>query len=236
MANIRLRRMTNAQRLALATPPAAGEPVWTTDTQKLYVGDGSTLGGVPVQKPSALLDRIVIRYDNSIYDKNTYLANYNDNGQAISDWFFVTPFSAGLTAYFNEGDLGVLDLRRAFSYEAGFYNVPAYSSDKSITKMQFCIANYEATSAEINARLAALSLSVEAHGTWWEGASKVAIPVIQAPGRHPYSILFVRFVNQVAPSQSSTTPQPIKQFGGNCNFSPTQLTVYKSIKYKEVVQ
>lgn len=48
MATIRLRRMTNAQRLALATPPAAGEPIWTTDTKQLFVGDGTTVGGVPV--------------------------------------------------------------------------------------------------------------------------------------------------------------------------------------------
>lgn len=46
---IQLRRITNAQRLALAVPPAAGEPIWTTDTKKLYVGDGSTAGGLPVK-------------------------------------------------------------------------------------------------------------------------------------------------------------------------------------------
>lgn len=42
------RNMTNAQRLALTTPTAAGEPIWTTDTHMLYVGDGTTLGGVSV--------------------------------------------------------------------------------------------------------------------------------------------------------------------------------------------
>tara|TARA_R110000851_G_scaffold9350_5_gene34885 strand:+ start:25 stop:1272 length:1248 start_codon:yes stop_codon:yes gene_type:complete len=43
---LRLRRGTDAERLAFT--PVAGEPVYTTDTKKLYVGDGSTVGGVPI--------------------------------------------------------------------------------------------------------------------------------------------------------------------------------------------
>ncbi|WP_298606942.1 hypothetical protein [uncultured Thiothrix sp.] len=57
MATIRLRRLTNAARLALTTAPVLGEPLWTTDTKQLFVGDGTTLGGVPVtvsSVPSAL--------------------------------------------------------------------------------------------------------------------------------------------------------------------------------------
>jgi hypothetical protein len=30
------------------TTPISGEPIWTTDTKKLYIGDGSTEGGIPV--------------------------------------------------------------------------------------------------------------------------------------------------------------------------------------------
>jgi len=40
----KMRRDTNANRL-LCTP-ANGEPFWATDTQLLYVGDGSTAGGI----------------------------------------------------------------------------------------------------------------------------------------------------------------------------------------------
>lgn len=46
MATIRFRRGINNNRLQLV--PVAGEPVWATDTKKLFVGDGSTAGGVPV--------------------------------------------------------------------------------------------------------------------------------------------------------------------------------------------
>ena len=40
---LRLRRGTDAERLAIT--PAEGELVYTTDTKKVYIGDGSTLGG-----------------------------------------------------------------------------------------------------------------------------------------------------------------------------------------------
>ena len=44
MAQIKIRRMTDAARQAITF--AAGEPIFTTDTKKLYVGDGVTVGGV----------------------------------------------------------------------------------------------------------------------------------------------------------------------------------------------
>jgi len=43
---LQFRRGTDAQRTAVT--PAAGEPIWVTDTQALYVGDGSTAGGVAI--------------------------------------------------------------------------------------------------------------------------------------------------------------------------------------------
>jgi len=43
---LQFRRGTDAQRTAIT--PAAGEPIWVTDTQALYVGDGSTAGGVAI--------------------------------------------------------------------------------------------------------------------------------------------------------------------------------------------
>ena len=41
-----LRRMADAARLGVT--PKSGEPVWTTDTKLLYVGDGSTVGGIVI--------------------------------------------------------------------------------------------------------------------------------------------------------------------------------------------
>lgn len=44
--SLKLRRGTDAQRVVIT--PAEGELIYTTDTKKLYVGDGSTSGGVAV--------------------------------------------------------------------------------------------------------------------------------------------------------------------------------------------
>lgn len=41
---LQVRRGTNAERLAVT--PLAGELIFTTDTKQLYVGDGSTVGGI----------------------------------------------------------------------------------------------------------------------------------------------------------------------------------------------
>jgi len=43
---LRLRRGTDAERLTIT--PEAGEPLYTTDTNRLYIGDGTTSGGVLV--------------------------------------------------------------------------------------------------------------------------------------------------------------------------------------------
>lgn len=43
---LKLRRGTDSNRSSIT--PAEGEPIFTTDTKKLYVGDGSTAGGIAV--------------------------------------------------------------------------------------------------------------------------------------------------------------------------------------------
>lgn len=44
--SLKLRRGTNTQRLSIT--PAEGELIYTTDTKKLYIGDGTTAGGTAV--------------------------------------------------------------------------------------------------------------------------------------------------------------------------------------------
>ena len=43
---LRLRKGSDAERLLIT--PQIGEPIFTTDTKKLYIGDGVTLGGIAV--------------------------------------------------------------------------------------------------------------------------------------------------------------------------------------------
>jgi hypothetical protein len=44
--SLQFRRGTSANRTSIT--PAQGEPIFTTDTKQLYVGDGTTAGGVSV--------------------------------------------------------------------------------------------------------------------------------------------------------------------------------------------
>jgi hypothetical protein len=51
---LRLRRGTNAERTAIT--PEAGELVYATDTKKVYVGDGTTTGGLIVSGQNDIVD------------------------------------------------------------------------------------------------------------------------------------------------------------------------------------
>lgn len=69
---LRLRRGTNAQRLGITF--AEGELVYTTDTKKLYIGDGSGAGG-----------NLVSGMNNVVEDNNPQLGgNLNLNGNNIT--------------------------------------------------------------------------------------------------------------------------------------------------------
>ena len=45
---LQIRRGTNAERLLMAQPLAAGELLYVTDDQRLYIGNNTTLGGVQI--------------------------------------------------------------------------------------------------------------------------------------------------------------------------------------------
>jgi hypothetical protein len=55
--SLKLRRGTNTQRTGIT--PAEGELIYTTDTKKLYVGDGSTIGGIAVDTSGSGITDIV---------------------------------------------------------------------------------------------------------------------------------------------------------------------------------
>ena len=48
---LKVRRGTDTERMAVT--PEIGEPVWATDTSTLYIGDGSTAGGIAVRGSAA---------------------------------------------------------------------------------------------------------------------------------------------------------------------------------------
>jgi hypothetical protein len=57
---LRIRRGTNTQRQQLTggNTPLDGELIWTTDTKQLYVGDGTTTGGVLITGSGGSLDTL----------------------------------------------------------------------------------------------------------------------------------------------------------------------------------
>ena len=63
---LKLRRGTDSQRQLIT--PADGELVYATDTKKLYIGDGTTAGGNPVDTAGTALG------------SNLSLNNYNITG------------------------------------------------------------------------------------------------------------------------------------------------------------
>lgn len=53
---LQFRRGTEAERTQSGFVPLPGEPIYVTDTKRLYVGDGSTVGGNPVGYNNSLTD------------------------------------------------------------------------------------------------------------------------------------------------------------------------------------
>ena len=72
---LRLRRGTDAERLLIV--PAAGELIYTTDTKKVYVGDGATEGGLPIDTGALSI--------NELTDVNTTQGDSTQpaNGEAL---------------------------------------------------------------------------------------------------------------------------------------------------------
>lgn len=68
--SIQVRRGTEAERVR--TVFSNGEPVWTTDTNKLYIGDGVTQGGVPVFE------------NNMAYIRNAFSERFNEQVNVLS--------------------------------------------------------------------------------------------------------------------------------------------------------
>ena len=45
---LQIRRGTDAERTAMTQPLAAGELIFVSNTQRLFIGNGTTLGGIPI--------------------------------------------------------------------------------------------------------------------------------------------------------------------------------------------
>jgi hypothetical protein len=90
---LQIRRGTNTQRLAIT--PESGELIYTVDTQKVYIGDGNTVGGLAVSGSGIALT------DLSVTDSggDGSLSYNNTNGV----FTYTGPSAAEVRAHFSAG-------------------------------------------------------------------------------------------------------------------------------------
>lgn len=75
-ATLQFRQGLDSERQLIT--PASAEPIWTTDNKKLYIGDGSTVGGIPVgsafvETTSGNINTLSVFSNNSISSTGTTL-------------------------------------------------------------------------------------------------------------------------------------------------------------------
>lgn len=99
-----MRRGTDAERQAIT--PEIGEPIWTTDTNKLWVGDGITAGGIAVDAESYLNNEYLQDLTAAMFTAGGHSGvsfTYDDNtGRVIATVNFpATPPASGGSFHFN---------------------------------------------------------------------------------------------------------------------------------------
>ena len=136
--SLKLRRGTNAQRTGIT--PAEGELIYTTDTKKLYVGDGSTIGGIAVDTSGSgggiLLTDLSIGPENSAsgdgsvsYDNTTGVFTYTppiipNNLSDLADVSSTTPITNQVLKFNGSSwgpanDTGITDIVQDTSPQLG---------------------------------------------------------------------------------------------------------------------
>ena len=92
---LQIRRGTDAERTAMSTPLAEGELLYVTDDQRLYIGNGTTLGGVSI---TGYTNEDAQDTVNTMFQAGSHSGisfTYDDAGNAISA-------AVDLTAYTGE--------------------------------------------------------------------------------------------------------------------------------------
>ncbi|CAB4127577.1 hypothetical protein UFOVP94_4 [uncultured Caudovirales phage] len=91
------RRGTNAQRLTIT--PVEGEPLYATDTHALYVGDGTTVGGIQITGGTGSSST------STLYN-GSYTAQLDTSGNFNANMFLALEGGSGMGGYTFQGDGG----------------------------------------------------------------------------------------------------------------------------------
>lgn len=182
---------------------------------------------------ASVLETSKLGFDPTVVrDKTTLLgagtANVDPADNTVSKWVLV---SSDL-CYAGERVLVHIDAAMCVAAPPGFYEATQYANDKSISVMQFVVANTGATSDQINARLTALGIALNDNGSWSNHDTLIKTTCVQVPNVHPYSGLWMRFVNRRYTAGAGAGPaQAINTYGGN-NFAKLRLaTIYHGMTY-----
>ena len=146
-----------------------------------------------------------------------------DTDVTKSKWVRV-PTNPARVTYPSTGKLIVVNFNYITASHGGY---PDYTSDTSRTCAQFCVAPTTSNSDEINANLAATGQTPPLVGSWSDRVDRSIAASVAAGGTHPYSDLWVRYVN--LPARPGDSAQDVAQFGGHCPFSISSVCVYDSI-------
>lgn len=168
-----------------------------------------------------LMPRIML-FDRAEHSKLS-LPVVADTDPTKSKWMLV-PNSYNLLTYPVTGKLIVVNFDEIVSYDGGY---PGYATDTSHTVAQFCVAPFSSNSDEINANLASSNQNPPLAGEWSSHVDRVIAASVAQGGTHPYSKLWVRYIN--LPARPGDVAQNITQFGGNCHFKINSMHVYDSI-------
>lgn len=159
---------------------------------------------------SANTDMFVHFYGDDWHSKSSLGITADPADNTISEWVKVPGYGY---AYGAEKTKASVIMKRCYSASGGY---PDFVTDKSRTFMQFVLASIDATSAEINERLAQLDLQCRRAGSWSNTSLTAGAQVVRPVGRSTFMNLFVRFVNVSA--VDGEAPQEIVEFGGNARF------------------
>jgi len=152
-------------------------------------------------------------------------ADVNDPARTV--WGEVTPRVAAARVVIKDGGPTVLSIAQAVQSPPGASEDPAYQVDNSVTRLQFILANLNASSDDINLLIADNQIDVPTFGLSMVVSTLARIPVVRKDGISANGRLYVRFVNEVVDSGAvpgGAVPQAIDTYGGNTVFSLNRMT------------
>jgi hypothetical protein len=169
-------------------------------------------------------------FDRSITHSKTSLNIVADiQNRSRSNWVLI-PEGNDAMDYPTPGSLTIIHPIFVYSMYGGYYESPRYKTDYSRTQMQFVVANYQATSDQINCELDNSGITPTSHGNWSVSARAFTCNTINISGLHPYKKLFVRFQNVNVTGKRGGL-QNIVKYGGNSSFKLDRVCNYPEIKY-----